>query len=199
MKRSWLEWLHKRDPRATRMLAVVAVIAVAVAMVMVGCGQSGQEEVTGRFRADLRAYYGAPPVIPHPVEALGRGNCRACHEQGLIYQGQVAVARPHPYVGECRQCHVEQLPVEPKVKNSFVGLAEPERLPRAYPGAPPLIPHETRMRANCTACHGPRGHPELRTPHPRHWTECMQCHVRPEPGVEPPVVNNFATLWEATR
>ena len=197
MNWSWPRWLTRWDPRAVRMLAVLALLALPLVPLLSGCGQS--EEAKGTFRADLRAYYGAPPVIPHPVEALGRGNCRACHEQGLIYQGQVAVARPHPYVGECRQCHVEQLPVEPKVENSFVGLAEPEPIPPAYPGAPPPIPHDTRMRHNCNACHGPRGHPELRAPHPRHWTNCTQCHVSQEPATEPLVQNDFAALWEATR
>jgi len=198
MSGAWFEWAKRRDRRAVRMLVVLGLVATAGGWLLGGCG-SGDAEQLGRFRADLRAYYGAPPVIPHPVEALGRGNCRACHEQGLIYQGQVAVARPHRYVGECRQCHVEQLDVEPPVGNGFIGLAEPARLPRAFAGAPPLIPHETRMRANCNTCHGPRGHPELRTPHPKHWTNCTQCHVAVQPEAEPPIGNRFATVAEGAR
>ncbi len=178
--------------------AVVGLVGVLLTAWGAGCG-SRSEETSGRFRADLRAYYGAPPVIPHLVEELGRGNCRSCHEQGLIYGGQVAVARPHPYVGECRQCHVEQRPdAKPPVKNTFVGLGEPERIPPAYPGAPPPIPHYTRMRSECLNCHGPRGHPELRTPHPR-WTNCTQCHVPQEREVTPPVENRFAAIWEEIR
>jgi len=34
-------------------------------------------------RAMLRAYNGAPPVIPHAVNQMSADNCMMCHEEGL--------------------------------------------------------------------------------------------------------------------
>lgn len=54
---------------------------------------------------------------------------------------------------------------------------------RAYPGAPPAIPHQVRelKRTNCLSCHekgGITGTGEVapKTPHPQR-TSCQQCHV----------------------
>jgi cytochrome c-type protein NapB len=63
------------------------------------------------------------------------------------------------------------------------------RVRRAYEGAPPWIPHavtaELQRTQDCTPCHNFGGYnPGIRTysprsPHPE-YTNCMQCHVRPE-------------------
>lgn len=58
---------------------------------------------------------------------------------------------------------------------------------RAYPGAPPIIPHELLDKrgiggTSCTGCHAQGGYVALFkayapvTPHPQ-WTNCVQCHV----------------------
>jgi nitrate reductase cytochrome c-type subunit len=51
-----------------------------------------------------RAYQGAPPLIPHDVEAR-KGACLTCHESGLAEAPIV----PHPTRSfSCLQCHVGQ-------------------------------------------------------------------------------------------
>jgi cytochrome c-type protein NapB len=57
-----------------------------------------------------RAYPGAPPVIPHPVderEAFGKA-CLSCHGSGGWAPRFEAYApvTPHPEMISCRQCHV---------------------------------------------------------------------------------------------
>lgn len=53
-----------------------------------------------------------------------------------------------------------------------------KRLPRAYEGAPPLIPHDAETRKGmCLVCHefGIAGAPI--TPHPTRNDFCLQCHI----------------------
>lgn len=53
-----------------------------------------------------------------------------------------------------------------------------KRLPRAYEGAPPLIPHDAEARKGvCLACHefGIAGAPIV--PHPTRNHFCLQCHI----------------------
>src|SRR5574337_511746 len=65
-----------------------------------------------------------------------------------------------------------------------------KRLPRAYEGAPPLIPHDAEARKGmCLACHefGVVGAPIV--PHPTRNQFCLQCHVGQDPSVQafPPI------------
>jgi len=56
--------------------------------------------------------------------------------------------------------------------------AKSKRLPRAYDGAPPLVPHDVEERKGiCQECHatGEQGAPI--TPHPTRTHFCIQCHV----------------------
>ena len=64
------------------------------------------------------------------------------------------------------------------VANAFVGLRQDLRKgQRLTDYSPPVIPHKTFMRENCTACHtGPAAREEIRTPHPER-ARCRQCHV----------------------
>lgn len=60
------------------------------------------------------------------------------------------------------------------------------RLPRAYPGAPPLIPHDAEARKGlCLTCHetGVAGAPIV--PHPTRDPVCLQCHVGQERTAKP--------------
>ncbi len=53
-----------------------------------------------------------------------------------------------------------------------------KRLPRAYEGAPPLVPHDAEARKGmCLVCHefGVAGAPI--TPHPTRNDFCLQCHI----------------------
>ena len=58
------------------------------------------------------------------------------------------------------------------------GPSASKRLPRAYEGAPPLVPHDVEARKGlCQECHatGEQGAPI--TPHPTRTHFCVQCHV----------------------
>ena len=132
-------------------------------------------------RRERRAFDGAPPMIPHPVEQGGSaGDCLACHADGLKVAGKTAPVMSHSTLVSCTQCHVS---AEPDITmaalpggNSFVGMASPGAGPRAWLGAPPRIPHKTWMREDCASCHGLTGKPGLRTTHPERGS-CTQCHA----------------------
>jgi len=131
-------------------------------------------------RSERRAYNGAPPVVPHAVDQLSSDACLACHGEGLRIQNLTARQQPHPYLSNCLQCHAPPPPrqFEPMVHaaNRFDGVSAPFEGERAWPGAPPTVPHSTFMRDNCLACHGPSGWPGMETTHP--WRRnCLQCHA----------------------
>lgn len=136
-------------------------------------------------RAKNRAYEGAPPTIPHAVRQTGATECMACHAQGMTIDGKTASPMSHEFLTNCTQCHVEQGGTLPVVElrpedilldNSFVGLRSFGQIDPAYDGAPPPIPHPTRMRTECASCHGQIARPGLKTTHP--WrSQCVQCHA----------------------
>lgn len=125
-------------------------------------------------RAKNRAYDGAPPTIPHPVESYSTAACLACHGEGLKVGDRVASKMSHALMTNCTQCHVEQSPVP--AETGFVGVYRAGPGERASPGAPPTIPHHTWLREDCASCHGLVTRPGTRTTHP--WlTNCTQCHA----------------------
>lgn len=132
-------------------------------------------------RARLRAFDGAPPVIPHTIADINVQTCRACHAQGLKAGDKVARMASHPYLMNCTQCHVEaeaaHAAIEPVPENTFVGR-QPSGYggTRAWAGAPPVMPHAVFMRTNCVACHGEYGYDGWRPDHLSR-TNCMQCHA----------------------
>jgi len=132
-------------------------------------------------RAGNRAYLGAPPTIPHRIEQRSVSTCLACHGEGLVLDGKVASKVSHPHYRNCTQCHAPRdNPVAPpslSVVNSFAGM-RPAGVggARAWPGAPPTIPHTMFMRQTCNSCHGPKGKPGVRTTHPERQN-CTQCHA----------------------
>ncbi|MCY4524079.1 MAG: hypothetical protein OXB84_05000 [Halobacteriovoraceae bacterium] len=129
----------------------------------------------------LRAYNGAPPVIPHPVlkkNTLTGDTCLGCHLHGGFTPkfNAYAPVTPHPEKTSCRQCHnpikdISLFKTSNWVKNTGKrGIAH-------LPGAPLVIPHSLHMRENCLACHsGPAAVKEIRTTHPER-INCLQCHV----------------------
>jgi len=132
-------------------------------------------------RPTQRPYDRAPPTIPHA--AMQRAHdCVACHAEGAVIAGKTAPRMSHGPYPSCTQCHVpaaDPRPIEtppPLAENDFVGLVGPGRGERAWLGAPPTIPHSTRMREECSSCHGVSGKAGLRTAHP-HQTSCTQCHA----------------------
>ena len=133
-----------------------------------------------QLRSERRAYNGAPPIIPHAVDQLGHDSCLACHGKGFKLENRTAKQLPHPYLENCMQCHAPPSPgifdSVPFRENTFVGIAAPFEGARAWPGAPPVVPHTTWMRNNCLACHGPNSWPGMETTHP--WRQnCLQCHA----------------------
>jgi cytochrome c-type protein NapB len=134
-------------------------------------------------RRERRAYDGAPPRVPHAVTQQTQ-DCVSCHVDGGVIAGKAAPKLSHPMYPSCTQCHVpmdDPRPdavhgVPPLTDNTFVGLEGPRRGERAWPGAPPTIPHTTRMRDDCTSCHGTSGKLGLRTPH-LDRRSCTQCHA----------------------
>jgi cytochrome c-type protein NapB len=132
-------------------------------------------------RAQRRAFEGAPPVIPHEVDASGSSaSCPACHTTGVVVGDKAAPLIPHAEYRSCTQCHTTAAPGlpggrSPVLANGFEGLSQFGPGARAYEGAPPVVPHPTRMRERCVACHGPQGKEALRTPHPERQS-CTQCH-----------------------
>ena len=83
-------------------------------------------------RATLRAYEGAPPVIPHAIADLNIQSCRACHAQGLLAGDKLAKMVSHTYLTNCTQCHASwqrpcagqllpRLPLQRLRRNSCVG------------------------------------------------------------------------------
>lgn len=133
-------------------------------------------------RAATRAFYAAPPVIPHPLDSQEVRDCLRCHRQVTRLEGgRVAMQTPHAEMSSCLQCHVPQLPSVPggsrPVASTWVGLEEPQRGQRWFWTSPPTVPHRRFMRENCLSCHGPKNpDTRLRTTHPER-TQCLQCHV----------------------
>jgi cytochrome c-type protein NapB len=134
-------------------------------------------------RATLRAYEGAPPVIPHAIADLKVQTCRACHAQGLQAGDKTARMASHTYLVNCTQCHVEgaspMLGEEPGggPANSFAGFrSSGYGGTRAWAGAPPVMPHTVFMRTNCVSCHGEYGYDGWRPDHLSR-TNCSQCHA----------------------
>ncbi len=131
-------------------------------------------------RETLRAFHGAPPVVPHGIEEEGRTNCIACHGPGQQAAGRVVAAvTPHPNWDQCRQCHVPRVTDKVFVASTFTGLPEPEPFTMPSPFLPPYIPHrlDNDRERRCETCHiGVQAVPELRPAHgPR--TNCRQCHI----------------------
>lgn len=136
-------------------------------------------------RAARRAFDGAPPVVPHPVDQSNSAACLLCHGEGRAIKDRIASKMSHQAFSSCTQCHVpangtritdSRYLLAAIAGNTFTTPEAPLHGTRAWPGAPPTIPHATLMRSTCTACHGPTGLHGLRTPHP--WQQqCVQCHA----------------------
>ncbi len=131
-------------------------------------------------RARNRAYNGAPPTVPHAIDHQSDASCVACHQTGAVTASLRMPRMSHAFLANCTQCHVESqprhLPAEVFRETLFAGLPAPTAGPRAFPGAPPQIPHTTWMRSDCMSCHGYEGRHGIRTTHP--WrSNCLQCHT----------------------
>lgn len=149
----------------------------------------------GAHQRDLKSYYanraydGAPPFIPHPIEvpiSIGGKDCLKCHQNGGFVPKWKAYApvTPHPKMLNCRQCHAARQTNELFAASDFEGVSTPQvGHNNALPGSPPVIPHQIQMRENCLSCHAGAAAPEeIRTTHPER-VNCRQCHVQSD-GLE---------------
>lgn len=130
-------------------------------------------------REMLRAFYTAPPVIPHEVESQNSKDCLECHlKVTRLDDGRVGMQTPHPQFSNCMQCHVRgQNQKFNESTTSWEGLEEPKRGDRWFTVSPPTIPHRILLRENCLSCHGPENpYTRMRTTHPQR-TSCLQCHI----------------------
>ena len=139
-----------------------------------------QKEFALALRDQNRAFNGAPPTTPHAIEQMSAQSCLACHGEGFKSESLRISKMSHQFLANCTQCHVENNPKHMPAAlfrdNTFVGLPAPTGGPRAYEGAPPMIPHSTWMRVNCMSCHGFTSQQGIRTAHP--WRQnCQQCHA----------------------
>jgi cytochrome c-type protein NapB len=143
-------------------------------------------------RSDRRAFYTAPPTIPHSIKGFERLNkkCLSCHLKEKKLGRRRSMRTPHPELSNCLQCHIPNsgplvlLPAQARAlpkwaqgENKFLGLEEPKKGTRLFPRAPPTIPHRLFMRENCAGCHNKMNpNKVLRPPHP-YRSNCRQCHL----------------------
>ncbi len=140
-------------------------------------------------RESRRAFYTAPPVIPHEV-GDGDRECLTCHLQEKKFAGRLAMATPHPELKNCQQCHVRGASPEfmgskqLSVETDWIGLKEPTEGHRAHAFAPPMVPHREFLRESCLTCHS-ASHPNenMRLDHPER-VNCQQCHVQDKAKTE---------------
>jgi cytochrome c-type protein NapB len=169
----------RRGPNARMYEGTLAVLAATKPALTDPVVQSEEDYRRAiEARRARRAYDGAPPTVPHAIEPLNTSACLACHGKDVAIAGKRASRLPHPPHPDCLQCHVPQTgtPANGLPENHFAGLSSPGPGARAWPGAPPVIPHSTWMRGECGSCHGVGGSSGLRSTHP--WrSSCQQCHV----------------------
>ena len=139
-------------------------------------------------RSSRRAYDGAPPMIPHSINYRDVESCSVCHAQdaNVMIAGRRSPAMSHPYMSNCTQCHAPESGLSMLQHSGTVGLVVESKFKgathsgagsRAYPGAPPTVPHRISMRQNCMSCHGPGMPDAVTTSHPMRGN-CMQCHAQ---------------------
>lgn len=184
--------MKRSGPKKGAVLLAASWALAAGVLGGLSCSRDGAQDPAARTdprassadtRGERRAYAGAPPVIPH---APFGASCTECHHEEGLAVGGVGFAPPSPHeetaglsaLSHCRQCHVFQETEQLFRASAFAGLdPSPRRGERAFPGAPPVMPHPAFMRENCLACHaGPAARAEIRTSHPERQ-HCRQCHV----------------------
>jgi|GEM_PF-2290823 len=134
-------------------------------------------------RQSRRAFFSAPPVIPHTIGKTDK-ECLSCHQEKRIFRGVESTLTPHPEFKNCMQCHVKGVAPDyiPSanygVNSSFIGLDKQEKVSRAHHLAPPVIPHRLFLHKQCSSCHSKRHDHEsgISGPHNKR-KNCMQCHV----------------------
>ncbi|MFH2204940.1 MAG: hypothetical protein ABIJ96_17665 [Elusimicrobiota bacterium] len=161
------------------LLAVMGCAGLAALAATPGLG-ADEDDPVDPVRAQRRAFYTAPPVIPHEIADRGSETCLGCHENVTDLGDRVSIQTPHPEFSNCQQCHVRSAPPGERpaaVATNWRGLKEPRTGRRAHPKAPPAIPHRLFLREKCGVCHGAeQPNKNMRSPHPER-SSCRQCHL----------------------
>lgn len=175
---------RKRLGGVVRALLVLATAGLVVVWTTDSSGESNWWKRSASDRASLRAYDGAPPVIPHKRVGV---DCATCHSRQGTQVPDLGFAPPSPHgqtaglseISRCEQCHVYRTTTEVWRATEFEPLQQDLRHGRRFLAfAPPVIPHKVFMRENCAACHtGPAAREEIRSSHPDR-TRCRQCHLQ---------------------
>ena len=149
--------------------------------------QGATADKAGKWSVELEPMAAGGPLTlkavgKNAVERTDDAACYACHAQGARVGQHVANRMSHRPLVHCLQCHAAPPPkpfahVDFAVANSFTGLPTPAFGERAFPGAPPVVPHSTWMRERCLSCHGGvAGWAGLEVTH-RWRANCRQCHA----------------------
>ncbi|MDH4263403.1 MAG: nitrate reductase cytochrome c-type subunit [Spirochaetia bacterium] len=156
------------------------------------CGEKNERADFASKRLKLRAYEGAPPVIPHTILKSGTHYCLSCHTKGIVFEkdaevwskkNMVAKITPHPEWVNCFQCHVPQQDTGLFHKNKFktFHLAHVKKnIKSGEEPAPPPMPHQVENREKCIICHlSKTADPSIV---PKHGMRdgCEMCHLPPE-------------------
>ena len=59
------------------------------------------------LREQNRAFNGAPPTVPHPIDQMSTQTCMACHGEGMKTESLRISKMSHQFLENCTQCHVE--------------------------------------------------------------------------------------------
>ena len=94
---------------------IMAMVGILLFVILFSAGFSQAQSTSERKSTRLPfGYEGAPPLIPHEVEAR-KGVCLSCHGTG---EGGAPIT-PHPGRTFCIQCHIGQdMSVKPFVERS---------------------------------------------------------------------------------
>ena len=169
-----------------RAAAAAVLVLASGTLALAGCGEADRPSVLEL--PSNRAYSGAPPTVPHPVNARNRQRCLSCHLEGDAVSDDgktMAQVTPHPELENCVSCHVERKTRTNFRRTRFLGKTYGIGL-RSQPQGPWSIPHPLTMRENCLGCHGsPNAPAVLRTTHPERQ-RCVQCHLPAHEGFPGP-------------
>ena len=168
------------------------ILLVSITFAVFSCAEKNPRVEYANQRAQIRAYEGAPPVIPHSILKSAKLNCLACHLKGAVYEpdseilgkkNAVAKITPHPTWENCLQCHVVQENAPLFHKNNFktYHLAYTMKT-TAMEGEnpPPGMPHQMQNRENCRVCHLSKTANNVIVPKHKITGECEVCHQLPE-------------------
>jgi len=176
-----------------KILQVIGIIAVnLVIFSLFNCGKKDEHTQMREKRESLRAYEGAPPVIPHSINRTTSDYCLVCHEKGVIFEAEAVVMNqknaqakitPHPQWVNCIQCHGLRIDDSKFRKNKFMPYritSTPFTKTKDNEGTPPAMPHMLQNHDNCIVCHLSKTAYATIIPEHGETEGCPLCHQQNE-------------------